>query len=318
MPEANRLLIAAIATTLLVAGFAYAAGEGPDAGASSSDTASSAVTPPKARVEVVEDTLHGKKVADPYRWLEDSSNPDTQQFMKDELAYTHSLLDRQPQKERIHTRLSELLQIGSVESPAVEGVLYFHTRRDGGQNQPVLYVRQGVNGNDRELVNVNSLAADGTVALDWWDVSPKGKYLAYGTSPGGSEISMLHVIDVATGKLLAENIDRCRAASIGWLPDSTGFYYTKYPRPGDVAKGQEMYNRHVFFHHIGDLPDGLADKLIFGEGHDPQEWPNVQVSKDGRWLLITPSHGWTKTELFLKDLKSDGPVTLLTEGKDFL
>ena len=274
--------------------------------------------PAKARVAVVEDDYNGKKIADPYRWLEDSNDSETQQYMKDQLAYTHALLDGKAQKSKIQARLSELLKIGAVGTPHVEGDLYFYTRRDPGQNQSVLYVRKGVSGADRELVNVNTLAADGTVALDWWHVSPEGKYVVYGTSPGGSEISMLHVLDVTTGKLLPDQIDRCRASSIAFLPDNSAFYYAKYPRPGDVPAGQEMYNRHIFLHRIGSNLDGSKDELIYGEGRPPREWPNVDISKDGRWLIISASDGTNNNLLFLKDVKNNGPLVELSQDKDHL
>src|ERR1035441_6837765 len=99
--------------------------------------------------------------------------------------------------------------------------------------------------------------------------------------------------------LTSDTIERTRAASIAWKPDDSGFYYTRYPKKGDVAEGQEMYNRHVFYHALDG--DTAKDPLIFGEGRDPQDWPNVTLSNDGRWLSITVAQGWTKTELFLKD-----------------
>ena len=116
------------------------------------------------------------------------------------------------------------------------------------QNQPILYVREGLNGADRVLVDANQLAADGTIALDWFQPSENGKYVAYGTSPSGSEMSTLHIIETKTGTLLPDTIERTRAASIAWKLDNSGFYYTRYPKKGDVPDGQEMYNRHVFYH----------------------------------------------------------------------
>jgi prolyl oligopeptidase len=101
------------------------------------------------------------------------------------------------------------------------------------------------------LLDVNLLSKDGTVALDWWNASHDGKYVAYGTSESGSEMSTLHVIETATRKLLPDTIARTRGASLAWKPDDSGFYYTRYPKAGDVAAGQEMYNRHVFYHSAG-------------------------------------------------------------------
>ena len=279
------------------------------------------IKPPKAKVETVVDNIHGHKIADPYRWLENASSPETQKFVAEQNAYTQQVLDAVPGHDKLRARIEQLQTIGRVEAPKVGGKYYFYARREGHQNQPVVYMREGVQGKDHALIDVNQLAADGTVALDWWHPSHDGKYVAYGTSPNGSEISTLHVIETATGKLLPEKIWRTRAASVAWLPDNSGFYYTKYPRPGDVPAGQEMYNRHVFFHKLGEPAnaEGLQDPLIFGQGLNPQYWPLVSVSNDGKWLLVNVSEGWTRSELFLKNLSDPAAKFVpVTSGKDFL
>src|SRR5204863_3620876 len=216
------------------------------------------------RVENVEETLHGHKIVDPYRYLEDSKNAGTQEFVQQELAYTRSVLDPLAGRKQIQARLEQLLTIGNIGAPQIGGNFYFYTRREGMQNQPILYVREGLNGPDRVLVDANQLAADGTIALDWFQPSENGKYVAYGTSPSGSEMSTLHIIETKTGTVLPDTIERTRAASIAWKLDNSGFYYTRYPKKGDVPAGQQMYNRHVYYHELGDEP-GAEDKLIFGE-----------------------------------------------------
>ena len=188
------------------------------------------------------------------------------QWVSEQLAYTRGVLDKLPGREKLHDRIEQLLEIGNLGETQVGGEYYFHTRRDGKQNQPVLFVRKGVDGKDEVLVDANQLSKDGTVALDWWAASHDGKYVAYGTSESGSEMSTLRVIETATRKLLPDTIARTRAASIAWQPDDSGFYYTRYPKKGDVPEGQEMYNRHVFYHALGSDP--AKDPLIFGEGRE--------------------------------------------------
>jgi len=272
--------------------------------------------PPVAPPKPVEERIHGQKIVDSYRWLENSGSPETEKWVSEEGAYSRSLLDPLPGREQLHQRLGELLSIGSISAPQIGGKYYFYTKRNGTQNQPVLLVRDSLRGEDRTLVDVNQLAADGTVALDWWAPSEDGKYVAYGTSPSGSEDSTLHVIETAMGKLLPDAIPRARAASIAWKLDNSGFFYTRYPKKGEVAEGQDVYNRHVFYHVLGSDP--AKDPLIFGEGRDPEDWPNVDLSNDGRWLLISVEQGWTKSELFLQDLNAGTPPVRITEGKDFL
>ena len=283
---------------------------------SRSSSASTPAGPPKAGVQPVEENFHGTTIIDNYRWLEDGTSPATRKWVEDEMAYTRALLDPLPGREQIHKRLTELLSIGSVEAPHIAGRYYFYTKREGMQNQPVLYVREGMDGKDRVLLDANQLAADGTIALDWFQPSENGRYVAYGTSTSGSEMSTLHILETKTGNPLPDTIERTRAASIAWTHDNAGFYYTRYPKKGDVPEGQEMYNRHVFYHLLGTDPD--TDDPVFGEGRDPEDWPSVALSNDGRWLLLTVEQGWTKSELFLMDLKADRPPTRITTGKNFL
>jgi prolyl oligopeptidase len=309
MPGGLRLLWFLCALPVLAA-VAYAA----DDSKSSAKASNQAV--PIAEKKPIAENFFGKQIVDNYRWLEDGKSKETQKWVEQEMAYSRAVLDPLPGRDAIHQRLSQLLSIGSITPPQIAGKYYFYTKREGMQNQPILYVREGISGEDRVLVDANQLAADGTVALDWFQPSDKGKYVAYGTSSAGSEMSTLHIIETKTGTILPDTIERTRAASIAWLHDNSGFYYTRYPKPGDVAAGQEAYNRHVFFHELGDDP--IHDDPVFGEGRDPEDWPNVHISNDGRWLLIDIEQGWTKSELFLMDLKSDRPPSRLTTGKEFL
>ncbi|PYX62340.1 MAG: hypothetical protein DMG73_00235 [Acidobacteria bacterium] len=231
--------------------------------------------PPKAKVEPVEDTVNGHKIVDPYRYMEDSNNADTQQYVQQELAYTRSMLDPLPGREKIHQRLSQLLTIGTIGAPQLGGKYYFYTRREGMQNQPVLYVREGVSGTDRTLVDANQMSADGTVALDWWFPSEDGKYVAYGTSASGSEESTLHLIETASGKVLPDAIERTRFASVAWKKDNSGFYYTRHPKKGDVPAGEEVYHVKVFYHAVGSDP--AKDPLLFGEGRKAEDIPSVSL-----------------------------------------
>jgi prolyl oligopeptidase len=307
----GRFLVAFSFYSLLVAAAAVYAGD-----SQSADTPAAAPgAPPKAQAKPIVDIYHGTKVTDNYRWLEDGNSPETQKWVADEMAYTRALLDPLPGRDAIHKRLTELLSIGSITAPVIAGKHYFYTKREGMQNQPVLYVRDGLNGPDRMLVDANQLAADGTIALDWFQPSDNGRYVAYGTSQSGSEMSTLHIVETKSGTILPDIIERTRAASIAWLHDNSGFYFTRYPKKGDVPAGQEMYNRHVFFHELGTDPE--TDDLIFGEGRDPEDWPSVFLSNDGRWLLIHVSQGWTKSELFLMDTHGKNPSSRLTTGKNF-
>src|SRR5437667_4897545 len=282
----------------------------------SSTTTNAPAAPPKAKVEVVEETIHGRKIADSYRWLEDSNSAGTQEYVREQLAYTRSILDPLPGRGQIHQRLKELLSIGTIGTPQIGGKCYFYTRREGSQNQPLLLVREGRDGKDRTLVDVNQMATDGTIALDWWFPSEDGKYVAYGTSASGSEESTLHIIESATGKVLADTIEGTRFASVAWKKDNSGFYYTRHPKKGDVPAGEEVYHVKVFYHALGTDPS--KDPLLFGEGRKAQDVPNVALSDDGCWLLITVFEGWSKSEMYVQDLNAGTLPVEMTTGKEFL
>jgi prolyl oligopeptidase len=254
---------------------------------------------PTTKKEPIVDTLHGTPVTDPYRWLEESDNPAVREWTDKENAYTRAYLDQLPGRDAIRNRLDTLTQITALGVPHPAHGRYFYTKREGKQNQPVLYVRDGVNGTDRVLLNVNELAADGTTALDWHFPSKDGRLLAYGLSIGGNEQSTLHIRDVSTGKDLPDVIPSTRACSVAWLPDASGYYYTRYPKAGSVPKGDEAYNRHIYFHKLGDAPD--KDPELFGAGREKEDWPNISLSPNGRWLVVIEQKGWAKTEVYVAD-----------------
>ena len=220
------------------------------------ETDPSMPTYPLSRTSDAVEILHGETIPDPYRWLEDGESADTRQWTDAQNALTRSYLDAVPARERIRARLDQLLAIGVLSVPAPVRGRYFYQRRDGRQNQPVLYLRQGVGGEDRPIVDPNALDTGGTVALDWYYPSDDGRLLAYGLSNNGSEQSVLQVMDVDTGVVLPDRIPHTRAADLAWLPDSTGFYYTRYPAPGETPEGEEHYHRAVYFHRLGTDPAG--------------------------------------------------------------
>ena len=187
------------------------------------------------RTDDVVDVLHGVAVPDPYRWLEDGGAAETRAWVDAQNADTRAVLDGLPQRDRIRARLNELSSTGLVGTPDVRGARAFYQRRDGQADQPMLLLRDLRDGIERTLVDPNALSARGIVALDWWYPSDDGALLAYGTSEGGTELSTLRVLDVESGEHRADEIPYTRFASLAWLPDSSGFYYTRYPTPGHGA-----------------------------------------------------------------------------------
>jgi prolyl oligopeptidase len=250
------------------------------------------------------EVLHGEAISDPYRWLEDADSPETQAWTERQNALTQGYLAAAPGRERIRRRLETLLAIGVLGVPTPARHRYFYLRREGSTNQPVLYWRTGVDGEDRVAVDPNRLNRAGTTALDWYYPSEDGRLLAYGLSDNGSEESVLHVLDVESGRHLTERIAHTRAASLAWLPDNSGFFYSRYPAPGTVPAGEEHYHRAIYFHQLGTEP--ASDPLIF-QPAEKEFWPGVSLSPDGRWLVLQVARTLDQTDLYLRDLHSPGP-----------
>jgi len=251
------------------------------------------------------DILHGEAIADPYRWLEEAESSQTRAWTEQQNAQTEAYLAGFPGRQRIRQRLQELLAIGAISVPTPARGRYIYQRRDGSQNQPVLYVREGVDGEDRVAIDPNALDPSGTTALDWYFPDDQGRLLAYGLSENGSEQSVLHVLDLSTGRNLPDRIPRTRAADLAWLPDATGFYYTRYPAPGEVPEGEEHYHRAVYFHGLSADPAG--DPLVYKPA-EKEHWPGVSLSPDGRWLLITVARTFDQTDVYLQDRTAETPL----------
>jgi len=255
------------------------------------------------------------EVRDPYRWLEDGDAEEVRRWSEAQGRHTRAALDAIPFTAAIRERLRVLFSIGLVSAPAIRGDRYFHQRRTGDQEQPVLYLRQGREGEDRVLLDPARFAEDRTSALDWYYPSDDGRLLAYGVSEGGSEKSVLRILDVDTGRDLADVIPFTRACSLEWRPDGSGFFYTRYPEPGSVPPGEENYRRRVYEHVLGR--DWREDPLVFGADRPPEDWANVHLSPGGRWLAVSVSRGWTRTDVYLRDLASpDSPFVTVIEGLD--
>ncbi len=264
------------------------------------------------------DILHGEAVHDPYRWLEDGDSADTQAFTEAQNAKTRAHLDAMPGRAKLHERIRALLAIGFVGPPVVRvgpkgERRWFYERREGGQNQPVLLVRERSTDKARTLLDPGELSKDGTTALDWWYPSTDGTLLAWGRSEGGSEESVLHVRDVVTGEDLPDRIPHTRHASVAWLPGRSGFYYSRYPEPGTVPPGDERYGSRIYLHRLGDDP--AKDALVFGEGRDKTDVPQVFLSPDGMRLVVRVHQGWDRSEVHYRHAAAaNGPWIAIAAG----
>lgn len=269
--------------------------------------------PETERKEII-DEIHGKKIIDPYRWLEDFEDPKVQEWLEKQHEYFDSITNQIPNYKISEKRILELLSIGTISAPKLKEGFLFYTKQTT-ENQPILYVQKGIDGKPKVLINPNELSKEKPVALDWYYISPYAKYLVYGLSESGDEWSLLHIMELATGKLLSERIPRTRYCYLTWLPDESGFYYTRYPIPGSVPEGQEHYNTHIYLHKIGS--EWKNDPKIFGEGRSPQNHYALELSDDGRHLLITIMK-YTKNDLYVMDLGNNNELLEVIIGDDSL
>jgi prolyl oligopeptidase len=261
---------------------------------------------PRAKKVDVVDTYHGTRVADEYRWLENAEDPDTTRWVDAQNAMFRRWVDG-PTRDAIHTRLSSLVDYPRTGVPVRRGSRYFFSHNTGLQNQPVEYWSEGLAAEWHVLVDPNALSSDGTAALTGLFVNDSGTLAAYAISRSGSDRQEIRVRDVTTGRDLADRILWAKFASLEWLKDGSGFYYTRFPEPGTVPPGEENYGSMVCFHALGDPQE--KDTVVFTHPSDKQVVFDVALALDDRYLAITAMQGASdKSELYVVDRHAAHPV----------
>lgn len=254
-------------------------------------------------VDVVEEQF-GVKVADPYRWLEDDvrTSKEVAGWVEAQKAVTAPYLAALPGRDALAARMKALYDYERFSLPVKAGGHYFFTKNDGLQNQSPLYVRKGLKGKDRILIDPNGWAKDGATALDAWEPSPNGKLIAYTVQDGGSDWRTIRVLDVKSGKPVGEELKWAKFTNIAWVGNE-GFLYSRFAEP---EKGKEFQalneNQTLYFHRIGTAQS--EDKAVYATPDRPKLGHSAQVTHDGRWVVITSAEGTDdKYELNLIDLK---------------
>lgn len=270
----------------------------------------SAFGPPPTEQKPVTDTIHGTSIVDPYRWLEgDNSDKEHMGKMTDEVAkwtdaqnaYTRSVFDNLPGRKAMEERLRPLMEIGSVSSPNMVGSRYFFSKREGKQNQAIIYWRDGYKGASKVLIDPAQLDPSGLTTVAWYVPSEDGKLLAYGTYRAGDENSTAHVMEVDSGKKLDDEIPN-KVGSVDWLPDGSGFFYR------NLWDAKNPYAGQFMFHKLGAKPD--ADKQLFRQ-YKPEEnkklattWgPEGGTSRDAKWIVKTYSTSTKSNDLWVAPLE---------------
>ncbi len=262
---------------------------------------------PSARRLDLAETLHGYAVADPYRWLEDAASDESRAWSAAQDDLCRTTLDALPGRDQVRMRTAALLRAGVVSTPAWRRGRAFFLRREPDQEHAVLLVREP-DGTERVLVDPMAVDATGTTTLDAWQPSKEGTLLAHQLSTGGTEESLLRVIDVTTGETVDGPVDRTRYSPVAWLPGAGAYYYVRRLPADEVPDGEDQLHRRVYLHHVGTSHDD--DVEVWGDGLDKTNYYGVSLSMDGRWLTVSASAGTApRDDVWLADLDAASPET---------
>jgi prolyl oligopeptidase len=253
--------------------------------------------PPESPKKSVTDTYHGVAITDDYRWLEDWNDKTVQKWSEAQNAHARSVLDKLPSAEQLREQLTKIMaaKTTSHSAFAVRGERVFALRKQPPKQQPFLVVLPAADKPDeaRVLLDPNELDKKGTTAIDWFVPSWSGKLVAVSISKGGSESGDVHVFDAATGKPVGEVIQRVNGGTAGgdlaWAPDDKGFYYTRYPRPGERTEADLDFFQQCYFHTLGTP----AEKDRYELGKDLPRIAEIKIEVDrasGR-VLVSVQNG---------------------------
>ena len=302
------LLLIFVSTFLLACGVPMLADDGP---------LLPALSYPHAKMVDQVDDYHGVKVADPYRWLEDTDSPDTRAWVEAENKLTFSYLEQIPYRQAIHDRLTRLWNYERYRVPQKQGNRYFYEHNNGLQNQNVLFVAESLDAEPRQLLDPNTLSSDGTVALAGYAICDDSTLLAYGTAASGSDWTEWRVRDVDTGKDLSDDIKWVKFSGASWTKDGKGFFYSRYDEPKAGAMLRDVnYFQKLYYHKLG-TPQ-TEDKLIYDRPDNKELRFLGNVTDDGLYLVITVLQGTDpKSRLYYKDLtRPDAEVVKLLDDFD--
>ncbi len=272
-----------------------------------SSSAGAGQQPPETKRKAVTDTLHGNVITDNYRWLEDQESPATREWIEKQNEYTHSFIGDLPGREKMVERLTGLMKTDRIGIPRERGGKYFLSRRAADQEQFIIYMREGLDGEDQVLIDPHPLSEDNSVSVNILDISRDGKFLAYGVREGGADEVTVRLFDVDEREDLEDELPSGLYFGISIAHDNSGFYYSRH----NIMTGSRVY-----FHKMGTPVE--KDREIFGEGFGPQAGIGAGITDDGRYLTIVVFHGSAgqKSEIYYRDLKTDGPVTPLVNDID--
>jgi prolyl oligopeptidase len=266
------------------------------------------------KVDQVDDYF-GTPVADPYRWLEDDQAEDVKAWVERQNELTFSYLENIPFRQKIRQRLNEVYDYPRYSSPFRAGEYYFFYKNDGLQNQSVIYIQKGLEGEPEVFIDPNILSPDGTIRIGLVGFSKDDKYVTYSRSESGSDWQELRVMEVASKMELSDRIRWVKFTGAAWHGD--GFYYSGYDKP---AEGQELTAMNkfqkIFYHKLGDSQD--KDIVVYEDPDHPMRYVSAGVTQDERYMFLYITEGTHGNELYFKDLSAtDMDFTPLITGFEY-
>jgi prolyl oligopeptidase len=257
---------------------------------------------PETKTVTQQDNYHGTVVSDPYRWLEEEKSEEVSAWVESQNTLARPYLAELPSRERYKERLTALWDYEKYSTPYMVNGKLFYSYNDGLQNQYVLYMADGVNGKPEVLIDPNTLSEDGTVSMASTELSPKASFLAYMLSDGGTDWKTIHVRDTSKKSDLTDTIKGIKFSNIAWLPDESGFFYSRYPQ-NEAGKYDDSQTVSIYFHAIGTAQS--EDKKVFAFDNKPTWNPYPSVVQDGKTLLISVFEGYQANGVYAKSLAKD-------------
>ena len=295
-------IVAASAGLTLACTSSYSESTSPVQGESQSGGMPKVSDYPETKTVTQQDNYHGTVVSDPYRWLEEEKSEEVSAWVESQNTLARPYLAELPSRERYKERLTALWDYEKYSTPYMVNGKLFYSYNDGLQNQYVLYMADGVNGEPEVLIDPNTLSEDGTVSMASTELSPKASFLAYMLSDGGTDWKTIHVRDTSKKSDLTDTIKGIKFSNIAWLPDESGFFYSRYPQ-NEAGKYDDSQTVSIYFHAIGTAQS--EDKKVFAFDNKPTWNPYPSVVQDGKTLLISVFEGYQANGVYAKSLVND-------------
>lgn len=251
---------------------------------------------PQTRTVDHTDDYHGTAVPDPYRWLEEMQAPEVLDWAVAQKDLAESVIRTDERWKTLRQRLNQLSKFNKATPPKRAAGKLFYFETDGVRSQPWLMMQDGEGGEPVVVLDINAMSKDGTVAVPVFEPSPDGKLIAYSVAEGGSDWNTVRVRNIETGEDLPDVLTRTRYTPIGWLQDSSAFYYGRYPE----RSGNDMQYSQVWLHKVGTQQ--AADTLIFETPDEPTLNYSPLLTDDQQYIVLHVWHDLTGNRLWVLPL----------------